>query len=90
MFSKHSSPLALASGFLPSVTCSALTRYTGGEYCDKNLTPAIPVIASVMMHKANAELAIMNAGGVRDFMPAGPPTCKDTLKVQPLGICCRT
>jgi 5'-nucleotidase / UDP-sugar diphosphatase len=42
-------------------------------------------IASVMMQKAGADLAIMNAGGVRDSMPAGKLTYKDVLKVQPFG-----
>jgi 5'-nucleotidase / UDP-sugar diphosphatase len=42
-------------------------------------------IASVMMQKARADLAIMNAGGVRDSMPAGKLTYKDVLKVQPFG-----
>ena len=42
-------------------------------------------IASVMMQKAGADLAIMNAGGVRDSMPAGQLTYKDVLKVQPFG-----
>ncbi len=42
-------------------------------------------IASVMMQKAQADLAIMNAGGVRDSMPAGKLTYKDVLKVQPFG-----
>lgn len=42
-------------------------------------------IASVMMQKAGADLAIMNSGGVRDSMPAGKLTYKDVLKVQPFG-----
>ncbi len=42
-------------------------------------------IASVMMQKARADLAIMNSGGIRDSMPAGPLTYKDVLKVQPFG-----
>lgn len=42
-------------------------------------------IATVMMHKAKADLAIMNSGGVRDSMPAGKLTYKDVLKVQPFG-----
>ena len=42
-------------------------------------------IATVMMHKARADLAIMNSGGVRDSMPAGKLTYKDVLKVQPFG-----
>jgi len=42
-------------------------------------------IASVMMQKAGADLAIMNSGGIRDSMPAGKLTYKDVLKVQPFG-----
>jgi 5'-nucleotidase / UDP-sugar diphosphatase len=42
-------------------------------------------IASVMMQKAQADLAIMNSGGIRDSMPAGKLTYKDVLKVQPFG-----
>ena len=42
-------------------------------------------IATVMMQKAGADLAIMNAGGVRDSMPAGSLTYKDVIKVQPFG-----
>ena len=42
-------------------------------------------IASVMMQKASADLAIMNAGGVRESMPAGQLTYKDVIKVQPFG-----
>jgi 5'-nucleotidase / UDP-sugar diphosphatase len=42
-------------------------------------------IASVMMQKARADLAIMNSGGIRDSMPAGKLTYKDVLKVQPFG-----
>ncbi len=42
-------------------------------------------IASVMMQKAGADLGLMNAGGVRESMPAGKLTYKDVLKVQPFG-----
>ena len=42
-------------------------------------------IATVMMQKARADLAIMNSGGVRDSLPAGKLTYKDVLKVQPFG-----
>jgi 5'-nucleotidase / UDP-sugar diphosphatase len=42
-------------------------------------------IASVMMQKARADLAIMNSGGIRDSMPAGKLSYKDVLKVQPFG-----
>jgi 5'-nucleotidase / UDP-sugar diphosphatase len=42
-------------------------------------------IASVMMQKAKADLAIMNSGGIRDSMPGGKLSYKDVLKVQPFG-----
>lgn len=42
-------------------------------------------IASVMLQKGQADVAIMNSGGVRDSMPAGKLTYKDVLKVQPFG-----
>ena len=42
-------------------------------------------IASVMMQKAKADLAIMNSGGIRDSIPAGKLSYKDVLKVQPFG-----
>lgn len=42
-------------------------------------------IASSMMKKAKADLAIMNSGGVRDSIAAGKVTYKDVLKVQPFG-----
>jgi 5'-nucleotidase/UDP-sugar diphosphatase len=42
-------------------------------------------IATVMMQKVKADLAIMNSGGVRDSMPAGKLSYKDVLKVQPFG-----
>jgi 5'-nucleotidase / UDP-sugar diphosphatase len=42
-------------------------------------------IASVMRHRAKADIAIMNAGGIRDSLPAGQLTYKDIIKVQPFG-----
>ncbi len=42
-------------------------------------------IASAMMKKAKADLAIMNSGGIRDSMQPGKITYKDVLKVQPFG-----
>ncbi len=42
-------------------------------------------IASVMQQRARADLGIMNAGGIRDSLPAGKLTYKDVLKVQPFG-----
>jgi 5'-nucleotidase / UDP-sugar diphosphatase len=42
-------------------------------------------IASVMMQKGKADLAIMNSGGIRTSMQAGKLTYKDVLSVQPFG-----
>ena len=41
------------------------------------------LIARAMMDRTGADLALMNAGGVRDSLPAGPITYRDVLKVQP-------
>jgi len=43
------------------------------------------LIGRAMMDKTGADLAIVNAGGVRDAMGAGVITYKDVLKVQPFG-----
>ena len=43
------------------------------------------LIARAMMDKTGADLALINSGGVRDSMPAGPLTYRDVLKVQPFG-----
>ena len=43
------------------------------------------MIARAMMDKTGADLAILNSGGVRDSLPAGPITYRDVLKVQPFG-----
>ena len=41
------------------------------------------LIARAMMDRTGADLALMNSGGVRDSLPAGPITYRDVLKVQP-------
>jgi 5'-nucleotidase/UDP-sugar diphosphatase len=43
------------------------------------------MIARSMMDRTGADLAIMNAGGVRDSLPEGKITYRDVLKVQPFG-----
>ncbi len=43
------------------------------------------LIARAMQDKTGADLALMNAGGVRDSLPAGRLTYRDVLKVQPFG-----
>ncbi len=41
------------------------------------------LIASAMMDRTGADLALINSGGVRDSLPAGQITYRDLLKVQP-------
>jgi 5'-nucleotidase/UDP-sugar diphosphatase len=41
------------------------------------------LIARAMMERTGADLAVLNAGGVRDSLPAGPISYRDVLKVQP-------
>ena len=41
------------------------------------------LIALAQMERVQADLGIMNSGGIRDDMPAGDITYKDVLKVQP-------
>jgi 5'-nucleotidase / UDP-sugar diphosphatase len=43
------------------------------------------MIARSMQERTGADLAIMNAGGVRDSLPEGRLTYRDVLKVQPFG-----
>lgn len=43
------------------------------------------IIGMAMMDKTKADFAVVNSGGVRDSIPAGPITYKDVLKVQPFG-----
>jgi 5'-nucleotidase / UDP-sugar diphosphatase len=43
------------------------------------------MIARSMLERSGADLAIMNAGGVRDSLPEGKVTYRDVLKVQPFG-----
>jgi 5'-nucleotidase / UDP-sugar diphosphatase len=57
---------------------------------DRNRVRAQPtnlgvMIARAMMNRTGADLAIMNAGGVRDSLPEGKVTYRDVLKVQPFG-----
>jgi 5'-nucleotidase/UDP-sugar diphosphatase len=41
------------------------------------------LIARAMMARTGADLALINSGGVRDSLPAGPIAYRDVLKVQP-------
>jgi 5'-nucleotidase/UDP-sugar diphosphatase len=43
------------------------------------------MVASAMQAKTRADFAIINAGGVRDSLPAGEVSYKDVLKVHPFG-----
>ncbi len=43
------------------------------------------IIGMAMMDKTKADFSVVNSGGVRDSIPAGPITYKDVLKVQPFG-----
>ena len=43
------------------------------------------LIARAMMDRTSADLALINAGGVRDSLPAGAISYRDVLKVQPFG-----
>jgi 5'-nucleotidase/UDP-sugar diphosphatase len=43
------------------------------------------LVGESMVAKTRADFAVVNAGGVRDSMPAGKLTYKDVLKVQPFG-----
>lgn len=43
------------------------------------------LIGRAMMEKTGADLAIINAGSMRDALPAGQITYKDVLKVHPFG-----
>ncbi|KPF43389.1 5'-nucleotidase [beta proteobacterium AAP51] len=43
------------------------------------------LLAQAMMERTGADLALMNAGGIRDSLPAGDITYRDLLKVQPFG-----
>ena len=43
------------------------------------------IIGLAMMEKTKADFAVVNSGGVRDSISAGPITYKDVLKVQPFG-----
>jgi len=57
---------------------------------DRNRVRAQPnplgvLVARAMMERADADLALMNSGGLRDSLPAGNLTYRDVLKVQPFG-----
>ncbi len=57
---------------------------------DRNNVRAKPaalavLICRAMMQRATADVCVLNAGGVRDSLPAGKITYRDVLKVQPFG-----
>lgn len=41
------------------------------------------LVGRAMIDKTGADLAVVNAGGLRDSLPAGPISYRDVLKVQP-------
>lgn len=43
------------------------------------------LVARAMIARTGADLALVNAGGIRDSLPAGRITYRDVLKVQPFG-----
>lgn len=43
------------------------------------------LVGQAMLQKTHSDFAVVNAGGLRDSLPAGPITFKDVLKVQPFG-----
>ncbi|MBK9444015.1 MAG: bifunctional UDP-sugar hydrolase/5'-nucleotidase [Comamonadaceae bacterium] len=51
----------------------------------KNVTNLGVLIGQAMMDKTRADLAVVNAGGVRDSIAAGVISYKDVLKVHPFG-----
>lgn len=51
----------------------------------KSLTNLGVLVGRAMMDKTRADFAVVNAGGLRDSIPAGIITYKDVLKVHPFG-----
>ena len=43
------------------------------------------LVGLAMMERTRADFALVNAGGIRDSLPAGTITYRDVLKVQPFG-----
>jgi len=64
----------------------AIGRFVGDRhsvrYRETNLGN---LIARAMMNKTNADIGIMNSGGIRDDLPKGTITYKSVLQVQPFG-----
>ncbi|MDE1715694.1 5'-nucleotidase C-terminal domain-containing protein, partial [Chromobacterium amazonense] len=42
-------------------------------------------VGMAMMDKTQADFAVINSGGIRDSLPAGPVSYRDVLKVFPFG-----
>lgn len=57
----------------------------GRSVIRKQATNLGVLIARAMAQQTQADFAIMNAGGIRDSLPAGRITYKDILTVQPFG-----
>ena len=65
---------------------SADARFEG----DHNVTRVKPtnlgmLVGQAMLEKTHADFTVVNAGGLRESLPAGRITFKDVLKVQPFG-----
>ncbi|CAM8666240.1 UshA 5'-nucleotidase/2',3'-cyclic phosphodiesterase and related esterases [Comamonadaceae bacterium] len=65
---------------------SSDSRLEGDRAVVRNQPAALAVmIGRSMMEKTKADFAVVNAGGVRDSLPAGKITYKDVLTVHPFG-----
>ena len=65
---------------------SSDARIEGDRSVIRSQPAAMGVLVGLsMMERTRADFAVVNAGGVRDSLPAGTLTYKDVLKVQPFG-----
>jgi 5'-nucleotidase/UDP-sugar diphosphatase len=65
---------------------SSDARIEGDRSIIRSQPAAMGVLVGLsMMDRTRADFAVVNAGGVRDSLPAGTLTYKDVLKVQPFG-----
>jgi 5'-nucleotidase/UDP-sugar diphosphatase len=65
---------------------SADGKLEGSRAVVRNQPTALGVfIGQAMMERTRADLAVVNAGGIRDSLPAGKLTYKDVLIVHPFG-----
>ena len=52
----------------------------------KQITNLGVLIGQAMVERTRSDFAVINSGGIRESLPAGPITYKDVLKVQPFGV----